>query len=117
MKIIAEMVSANDTGHLPLVRLYIHNAPHRRMHRRILQGYRQDIRQAFVEAGIEIPIRRNIDLSVLFVDPSSPDLDNLYLALNAVMDKVVIEDDEMIQSAHIAKYFPYARRAYLSSVP
>lgn len=116
MKIIAEMLEASETRHLPLIRLYVHNAPHRRMHAKVIQAYRKDLRQTFLDAKIAIPIRRDVDLSVLFIDPSSPDLDNLLMALYQALDKVVLADDGLIQSVHIAKYFPYDRKGYLSSV-
>src|SRR5712675_21510 len=70
----------------PLMRLYIHDAPHRRMHMRTIQQFREVIRTAVQKAGFNTPIAYPIELSVVFVNPSSPDLDNLLTALFHAFD-------------------------------
>lgn len=91
----------------PLFRLYIHDAPHRRMHIRTIQKYREILRTAFLMAGTLTPIDYPIELSVVFINPSSPDLGNLYLALEQAMDGKtlkkpgVLEDDSLI---HVVRH-------------
>lgn len=87
----------------PLFQLVVHDAPHRRMHLRTIQQYRGVLREAFHKAGALTPIDYPIELSILFVNPSSPDLGNLYLALEQAMDGStlkkpgVLTDDSLIQ--------------------
>lgn len=83
MKIIAQYAG---TAHPPVLSLYIHDAPHRRMHLRVIEAYRNDLRKALAKIGITDVIEHQIELWVLFVNPSSPDLGNLYLALEQAMD-------------------------------
>lgn len=96
----------------PLFRLYIHDAPHRRMHIRTIQKYREMLRRAFHKAGTLTPIDHPIELSIVFVNPSSPDLGNLYLAAEQAMDGKtlkgpgVLTDDSLIQVVrHLSKMF------------
>lgn len=106
MKIIANYVPTADP---PLLMLYIHDAPHRRMHIKIIEQYRVALRAAMKKAGIEYVIDHEIDLHVLFVNPSSPDNGNLYLALEQAMDNKtltkpgIVADDELICEARIKK--------------
>jgi hypothetical protein len=96
----------------PLFRLYIHDAPHRRMHIKTIQKYREMLRAAFLKIGVFTPIDHPIELSVVFVNPSSPDLGNLYLALEQAMDGKtlkkpgVLTDDSLIQVVrHLSKMY------------
>lgn len=97
--------------HPPMLSLVIHNAPHYRMHRAVLQSYREDIMRACGKAGIVTPIDDPIDLSVLFVNPSTPDLGNAYLALERAMDgkalsgPSLLTDDSLVSKLTISKYF------------
>jgi len=50
MKIIAQYAG---TAHPPVLSLYIHDAPHRRMHIRVIERYRADLRGALV-AGADL---------------------------------------------------------------
>lgn len=120
MKIIVEL---KGDQHPPLLALYIHNAPHRRMNRAIIFDFRKRLVAVFKEAGIALPIDYPIDLSVLFTDPSSPDLGNLFLALEMALDgknapdeMKILADDDLIQAVYMTKFFPHARRGWMSSV-
>jgi hypothetical protein len=101
MKIIAKYVGA---AHPPVLSLYIHDAPHRRMHLKVIERYRGDLRKALAKIGIVEVIEHQIELWVLFVSPSSPDLGNLYLALEQAMDDKalksagpgIVRDDSLI---------------------
>ena len=73
----------------PVLSLTIHHAPHRRMNNKfdaVLKQYREDLVAALTAAGVPLPIRHSIDLDVLFVKPTSPDLDNLITALFQALD-------------------------------
>lgn len=106
MKIIANYIPSADP---PVLMLYIHDAPHRRMHIQTIQRYRVDLRAAMKKIGIERVIDHEIDLHVLFVNPSSPDNGNLYLALEQAMDDKtltkpgIVADDELIGETRIKK--------------
>jgi len=112
MRIIAKY---RDGAHPPLLILYIHDAPHRRQHVRVIQQYREALRSACTAAGIETPIDHDIDLSVLFVNPSSPDLGNSYLALEQALDGStlkgpgILTDDSLISSMTVSKIFPHVK--------
>jgi hypothetical protein len=108
MKIIA---SYDRQAFPPLLSMYIHDAPHRRMHFRVIQQYREFIRDACTKAGIVTPIATPLDLNVMFVNPSSPDMGNIYLALEQAMDGKtlkgpgIVEDDGLIQKVTMVKFF------------
>ncbi len=110
------LVKYFPTEHPPLLQLHIHDAPHRRMHVATIQKYRDEIKKACLAAGIGIPISEPVDLSVLFVNPASPDLDNLLTALYQALDGAtlkgcgVLADDGLISKATISKYFPGAAK-------
>lgn len=109
MKIIANYEASE---HPPLLTLAIHDAPHRRMHIQTIIRYRQFIREACARGGIVTPM----DLSVLFVNPSTPDLGNAYLALEQALDGAtlrspgIVTDDGLIQKVTMSKYFPHSRK-------
>lgn len=108
MRIIAEFDRARD---IPKLSLWIHDAPHRRMHVKVIQAYRVALRTALAKIGVDIPIAHAIDLDVLFVNPSSPDLGNLYLALEQAMDHTtlskpgIVADDSLIVRQRTAKFY------------
>jgi hypothetical protein len=110
MKIIASYVA---TSFPPVLHLAIHDAPHRRMHIKTIHQYRKFLLEACARAGIKTPISDPIDLSVLFVNPSSCDLGNLYLALEQAMDSStllppgVVEDDSLIQKVIMIKFYTF----------
>lgn len=101
MRIIVERVTQRLLA--PLLRLSIHDAPHRRMHIKVIQRYRDELRKAFHAAEILTPIDYPVELSVLFVNPCSPDLDNLLTALYQAMDGATLKppgilvDDRLVQ--------------------
>ena len=103
--------------HPPLLQLSIHGAPHRRMHHAMIQRYREALQVACSAAGIPTPIGHPVDLSVLFVDPTSPDLDNLLTALYQALDgntlrkPGILADDGLISKATVSKFYPGRRAA------
>ncbi len=106
------IVKYDQSTHPPMLTMFIHDAPHRRMHVKVIQQYREFIRDACTNAGIRTPIADPIDLSVMFVNPATPDLGNAYLALEQAMDGQtlkgpgIVEDDGLIQKVTMSKYFP-----------
>jgi len=114
MKVIAKYLAMEQP---PLLQLWVHDAPHRRMHVRVIQEYRRAILAACQKAGIITPIADPIELDVLFVNPSSPDLGNLYLALEQALDAKalrpmpgVVVDDSLIEAVKMAKYWNQAKK-------
>jgi hypothetical protein len=83
MRVVAKLDYTKPT---PQLSLSIFGAPHRRMHVAVIRQYREELRRACTEAGIKTPIDGVIDLWLLFVDPTSPDYDNLLCALYQAMD-------------------------------
>lgn len=110
MRVIAKLQESRHGT--PVLWLSIHGAPHRRVQVEVLHTYRDVLRMALMRAGIQFPIRHPIELEVLFVDPSSPDLGNLYLALEQAMDGAtllgpgIVEDDSLIQKMTASKFYP-----------
>lgn len=115
MKIIAKYMALADP---PLLQLWIHDAPHRRMHIATIQAYRKVLFAAVRKTSIgrQLPIEHDIDLDILFVDPSTPDLGNAYLALEQALDNKtltkpgIVADDSLIQKVTMAKFFPGERK-------
>lgn len=95
----------------PLLQLWIHDAPHRRMHIKTIQQYRLELYKSISKIGVKLPIQHDIELDVLFVNPSTPDLGNAYLALEQALDHAtltkpgIVQDDSLIQKLTMAKYF------------
>jgi|GraSoiStandDraft_17_1057272.scaffolds.fasta_scaffold144869_1 Holliday junction resolvase RusA-like endonuclease len=90
-----------------VLRMFVHDAPHRRMlvHREVLRDYRKHLIAAARRAGLVVPITEPIELKVTFVDPTSPDLGNLYLALENAMDGAIVLDDSLIQAQATNKMY------------
>lgn len=89
------------------LRMFIHNAPHRRMHHAVLSEYRKELWVAWKFALgdlTDIPISESVDLDVTFINPLSPDLDNLITALFQALDgktgkgPTILKDDGLISS-------------------
>src|SRR5215475_2299025 len=74
MRVIAEYDPDQAT---PLLRFFIHGAPHRRSHQAVLKQYRRALWDAGREAQIPAPLVNNVELSATVISPTSPDLDNL----------------------------------------
>ena len=110
MRIIAEYVK--DRQPLPLLRLFIHWAPHRRQHTAVLQKYREELVRACTDAKIKTPISNPIDLWVMFINPCSGDLGNAYLALERALDAnslkgpSVLTDDSLVYGLTASKFYP-----------
>lgn len=106
----------SPTSHPPLLTFFIHDAPHRRMHIKTIVQYRQFLRAACARAGIVTPIANPIDLSVMFVNPATPDLGNAYLALEQALDGTTLDkpgivvDDSLIQKVTMSKFFPQGKK-------
>jgi Holliday junction resolvase RusA-like endonuclease len=108
MKII---VNYDQSVFPPLISLAIYDAPHRRMHVRTLQHFREELRKAFTKIGVLTPIDGPVDVRVNFVNPTSPDFDNLLTALYRAMDGKalkgpgILTDDGNIQAMVLRKFF------------
>ena len=83
MRVIAQYKTDQVT---PLLQFYIHGAPHRRIHQAVLKQYRKAIWEAGKEAKIPAPIKHHVELSCLFINPTSPDIDNLVTSLFQALD-------------------------------
>ena len=105
------LVSYDDRSHPPVLRLTVHDAPHRRVHIEVIRSYRDALRMAFRREGIHFPIEDPIDLEVTFINPTTPDLGNAYLALEQAMDGTtltgpgIVTDDSLISSVKMQKLF------------
>jgi hypothetical protein len=98
--------------HPPLLRIYVHGAPHCRQHLQVIQRYREELVAAAQAAGLAFPIRHAIDLKVTFINPCSPDLDRLIVALFQALDgktlrpPALLADDGLIQDVSMGKFYP-----------
>jgi hypothetical protein len=116
--------------HPPLLRMTIHGAPHRRMTsagelasttevlaaKRTLEAYRGCLLYAGRRLGVRRPIEYPLDLELVFVDPTSPDLDNLLTAFYQAVDDedgrpALLKDDGLIQKVTMMKMFPTAAKS------
>ena len=108
MKIIVKHVAEAEP---PLLMFFIHDAPHRRMHIKVIEQYRNELRKAVAKVGITSVIDYQIEVYVLFINPSSPDLGNLYLAFEQAMDDMtltkpgIIKDDSLIVGQETKIFF------------
>lgn len=104
MKIIVDYQDKHD---VPRLVLFIHGAPHRRMHRKVFDEYRKQLIAACKKAGMKLPLKHQIDVTVYMFDPTSPDNGNIYLALEMCLDGKsrggVVEDDSLIRDTVIKK--------------
>jgi Holliday junction resolvase RusA-like endonuclease len=106
MRCIVEPLKTDQSP--PTLRIFVHGAPHRRQHIQVIERYRKELMVAMKAAKIRTPIRCDIDLWVLFIDPCSCDLDNLIAALYRAMDGHVLVDDSLIQHVEMSKFYPCA---------
>jgi hypothetical protein len=85
-----------------VLRMYIHDAPHRRAHREMLRLYRIALWEAWKAAGRVDTIKADVELSVTFINPTSCDLDNLLTALFQALDgktgkgPTILADDRLV---------------------
>lgn len=102
MRCIVEYKKPSKPDDLPILRLYVHGAPHRRIHRAILAQYRKELYAAALSSKIEMPIQDSVELVVTFINPTGPDLDNLIIATFQAMDgkcgkgPTILTDDRLI---------------------
>jgi hypothetical protein len=102
MRCLLEYKPATKRYDIPVLRLFAFGAPHRRAHRKLLELYRKELYKAAKNSGIQTPIKHNVELLVTFIDPTSPDLDNLLVATFQALDgkcgkgPTVLADDELI---------------------
>jgi Holliday junction resolvase RusA-like endonuclease len=114
MRVIAEYDPKQPT---PLLRFYIHGAPHRRIHQAVLKQYRKAIWEAGRAAKLPAPIRCDVELSALFINPTSPDLDNLTTALFQALDgkcgagpTLLVDDRQIVLLKNIGILFTETRK-------
>jgi hypothetical protein len=77
----------------PRLMITVWGAPHRRQHLQVIEQYRGMLKAAAERRLLQIPLEGIYDLEVLFVDPTSPDHDNLLTCLFRAMDRTVVVDD------------------------
>lgn len=105
MRCIVERVLPKGTDD-PMIKLIIHGAPHRRMHHNVIQLYREELRRAFHAAEIMTPLDTVHDFRIVFINPCSPDKDNLFVALCQAMDGStlkppgILKDDSLVGVIH-----------------
>ena len=96
----------------PRLGLTIHGAPHGRQHRAILQQYREALVAIAKIEKVPIPLSCPIYLTVLYVNPTSPDIDHLDNALFSALDgktlkgPSVLVDDRQIWKITVSKFYP-----------
>jgi hypothetical protein len=110
MRVIAEYDPDQAT---PLLRFFIHGAPHRRSHQAVLKQYRRALWDGGREAQIPAPPVNNVALSATVISPTSPDLDNLLTALFQALDgkcgqgpTLVAGDRQIVFVKNLALMFP-----------
>lgn len=94
----------------PLLSVSLFNAPHRRMHISAIVALRRELFDAAQRAGIKTPIDYPVDVSLILVDPMSPDFGNLYLAFEQAIDGntldrryALLEDDALVSKVTMLK--------------
>lgn len=107
----------------PILRVSVEGSPHRRQPKEILIQYRQALVEAAKKAGMPIPYDDVLDVEILLVNPTTPDLDNSLTAFYRAVDKKALKgpclltDDGLIQSIKIAKFYPSGPTKYENRVP
>ena len=115
MKCIMEF---DKKDYLPVLKLYIFGAPHCRQLDVIHKAFRETLIREAKKIKLKIPIDYPIDLYVVFIDPTTPDLDNLIDALYRALDakaslktvkykgESILTDDGLIQKVIMSKFYP-----------
>jgi Holliday junction resolvase RusA-like endonuclease len=76
------------------------------MHRKVLQQYREYLHKAIAKTGLRMPYLGPIELSIVYVNPTSPDIGNLYSCTERCFDgkaldpPYILADDSQIQVLH-----------------
>jgi len=116
-------IKLDETIFPPKLTIAVHGAPHRRQEPQVLQVYRDTIVAAALKKDISIPIDHIIDLDILFVDPTTPDLDNLITAFYRSVDEKALNgpslmtDDGLIQAVTMKKFYPNGPTKYENRIP
>lgn len=106
------LVKFNETLFPPLLQLSIYRCPHKRQQRVMFQKLRDELNAAATEAGIHFPIEDPVDIRIIFIDPTSPDLDHVlevvYTALDgkSLKGPALLKSDSQIQAVHMMKFYP-----------
>ena len=96
----------------PLLTLYVHGHPHKRQHREVIQELREELWRKAQRHIKPLPIDHDIELSILYTNPNSPDLDHLIEATFMALDgktlkgPAVLSDDRHIQKVVMSKFYP-----------
>jgi len=107
----------------PLLKMFVHGCPHYRQDRATFQAFRKTINLAATNADILYPIDEPIDLYVIFVNPTSPDIANCIMALYRALDgkalkgKSLLTDDGLITKITAIKYYPNDKTKCENRVP
>lgn len=96
-----------------LLRLSIHDAPHRRMHLEVIRQYRKALFDACMTANVPVPLDEPTDIDLLFINPASPDRGGSYLAFEQAVDgttlkpiPAVFTDDGLIARVTMDCFWP-----------
>lgn len=120
---IIKSVRFNRTIFPPELTLSVHGAPHRRQEDEVLIEYRKKLVAACLSVGMRIPYEDVVDVNLLMVDPTTPDLDNLLTAFYRAVDAKALEgpsilaDDGLIQKITIMKFYPNPPSKYENRIP
>jgi hypothetical protein len=107
----------------PLLSMSIFGCPHYRQDMKTFMIFRKKINEAADKAGISYPIDEPIDLWVLFIDPTTPDLANSLMAVYRAMDGKALKgvslltDDGLISHVTMMKFYPSERNRAENRVP
>jgi hypothetical protein len=80
------IIEADERTSPLTLRMYIHDAPHRRAHKEMLRLYRISLWEAWKAAGRTDTISAPVDLIVVFINPTGPDIDNLIVSTFQALD-------------------------------
>jgi hypothetical protein len=61
------IIEYHEQLHPPLLRIYVHGAPHCRQHIAVIQQYRDELVDAARAVRLPFPIQHEIDLKVTFI--------------------------------------------------
>ncbi len=107
----------------PLLKMFIYGCPHYRQDKETFQHFRKCINKAADKINMFYPINEPIDLYVVFIDPTSPDLANCLMALYRAVDakalkgKSLLTDDGLFSKVTMMKFYPNDRIKAENRVP